>query len=146
MTHTKARALLLKYGWSVDRALQAFFDDNAFVFEDPPVDKEGGDFLCESCYGEYEPKEVITMPDCGHKLCEYCFTAMLEHKMSTGPESLLTKCPEQKCTNTVPQNIFKELVSPELFEKYEKYSIQSFVDLSANAKWCPGKECEWVIY
>ena len=39
------------------------------------------ELMCESCYCEYKPEDIITMPDCGHKLCSYCFTAYLETKL-----------------------------------------------------------------
>jgi hypothetical protein len=35
--------------------------ENAFMAHD--------ELMCESCYCEYEQEDIITMSDCGHKLC-----------------------------------------------------------------------------
>ena len=31
------------------------------------------EFLCSCCYCDYEAEEIVEMPDCGHRLCLYCF-------------------------------------------------------------------------
>lgn len=54
---------------------------------------------------------------------------------------MLAKCPNQKCENIVPDIIFKHLIDPKLYEKYEKYCYESYVNLTKLAKWCPGKTC-----
>lgn len=36
-------------------------------------------------------------------------------------------------------------MSPALYEKYEKYNFESFVNLSKHDKWCPGRSCHMII-
>jgi hypothetical protein len=43
---------------------------------------------------------------------------------------LLAKCPDQKCENIVSDEIFKRVLDPKLFEKFDKYAFESFVNLS----------------
>jgi hypothetical protein len=94
-----ARALLLKYGWNVDIAVEAITTDNSissvfnFDFESAMY-KESEVFMCESCYCEYDTTDVVTMADCYHQLCAYCFKAYLEQKVSQGPDCLLAPCPD----------------------------------------------------
>jgi hypothetical protein len=102
-------------------------------------------FMCESCYCEYEQPEVVTMPDCGHELCSECFKAYLEMRVQQGAECMLAKCPNQKCENIVPDTIFKQLLEPNLWQKYDRYCFESYVNLSKLHKWCPGKKCQQVI-
>lgn len=149
ISKTLARALLLKYDWKKNDAMQniANQDDhltNLFKFDlqkDVPMLAEGEYFMCGSCYCEYEQEEVVTMPDCSHQLCTYCFTAYVETKVKQGAEAFLTKCPEQKCENIVSEDIFKRLLSAEMFDKFEKYSYETYIDRSGQMKWCPGKTC-----
>lgn len=45
------------------------FLQKTFKFElgaDAQMLAEGEYFMCESCYEEYEPEDVVTMPDCCH--------------------------------------------------------------------------------
>ena len=102
LSDTLARSLLIKYRWNAQAVKDAFanVDDlvpTTFKFEIQTADNKGASkmsssinneemadeelFLCESCYCEYEEPEVITMPDCAHKLCSYCFQAYLEMKL-----------------------------------------------------------------
>jgi hypothetical protein len=37
--------------------------------------------MCESCYCEYEPADVVTMPDCCHQLCVECFQGYCQTKV-----------------------------------------------------------------
>ena len=84
------------------------------------------------------------MPDCGHRLCDECFAGYCQSKLTTGPEVINSKCPDQKCNNIIPERIFKQLLSHEDFIKYKKYITDSFIDLNKNIKWCPGKDCNMV--
>ena len=52
-----------------------------------------------------------------------------------------TVCPDAKCQNIVSEEIFKKVLSKEEFAKYMKFIMESFVTLSKNSIWCPGKGC-----
>ena len=45
----------------------------------------------------------------------------------------------------IPSRIFKNLVDEEKYARYEDFLVKSFVDLSYNAKWCPGTDCEMIV-
>ena len=93
------------------------------------------------CFCDYEKANEVQMEDCGHRLCTYCFTGYLQAKLGSGPEVVYAICPDQKCNNIVPEKIFRLLLNPIEFAKYEEYVLNSFVDLSKTVKWCPGKNC-----
>ena len=44
----------------------------------------------------------------------------------------------------VPARIFEQCLQKEQYEKYIRFLCKSFVDLSYNAKWCPGKGCAMI--
>ena len=100
-----------------------------------------GDILCPVCFCDYPANEFVHLPDCGHGLCSYCYTGYLTSKVGDGVECALTTCPERGCNMIVPERLFEELLDQRLYQRYKKFLINSFVDLSKTAKWCPGRDC-----
>ena len=80
-----------------------------------------------------------------HGLCTFCFAAYLENKVNDGVECVLTVCPEQECKMIVPSRLFEQLLEPLQFARYQEFLIKSFVDLSKQAKWCPGRDCTMAV-
>jgi len=66
----------------------------------------------------------------------------LEAKISDGPDAIFAYCPDEKCNMIVPESLFKKLVTPEKYEKYQYYLFKSFIDLTGTAKWCTGPSCD----
>ena len=131
-----ARAILMKNKWNVGKAVTAFAKDpdyieNNFKCELAPEDSTGfpGYKLCGVCFCEYGSDEWITIKECGHGLCQYCFTGYLESKIGDGRESIFTFCPEAGCNMTVPDYLFKALLSEKQYTRYQKFSSDAFVDM-----------------
>lgn len=147
-----ARALLLKNEWNSDLAIRKFSEDydyisKTFGFEigANPVPEGTDDILCPVCFCDYPPNEFIFMPDCGHGLCNYCFPGYLQSKVGDGVESVLSVCPDAKCNMIVPERLFQQLCEPASYNRYKEFLSKSFVDLSKQAKWCPGRDCSMAV-
>lgn len=90
---------MIKFGWRKAEVMDAIMSEDdliarLFKFDvnnDEMAEEEG--FTCESCYCEYEPADVVTMPDCNHQLCSECFKVYLEMKINQGAECFKSKCP-----------------------------------------------------
>ena len=80
------------------------------------------------------------MEDCGHMLCTDCFPGYVESKIINA-DCVYALCPDNKCNMIVSADLFKKLLSEEDYARYEQFLVKSFVDLSYNAKYCPGKGC-----
>ena len=76
------------------------------------------DILCEVCFCEYPESDFISLPDCGHGLCRYCYEGYLTSKVGDGKGAEQTICPNQNCRMIVPERIFIELLLPALVERY----------------------------
>ena len=145
-------AMLIKHGWSLEQAKEKFGDDidyfkNTFKCElvNEPLKKiEDELYLCEVCYCEYDWDDVIHMEVCGHSLCKECYKYHLQAKLSMGPEVVFALCPDVKCNMIIPPRIFEQLLEGEELKKYHMHLVNSFVDISKQAKWCPGKDCNLV--
>ena len=121
LTHNMAKAVLMKNKWSVDRSVEAFGKDpdyikNTFKFDMDESEKNmemdsNGEKTCGVCFCEYGADEWVSIRECGHGLCKYCFTGYLESKIGDGKEAIFTYCPEAGCNNLCPESHFRELLS-----------------------------------
>ena len=103
------------------------------------------EFLCGTCYESVSLEEAIIMGDCGHGLCTECFQWYCEEKVRAGTSCSMTLCPVQPCGNLVSAMVFEKCLEKELWQKYKRFLISSFVEASYNAKWCPGKGCTMIV-
>ena len=149
---TLARAILIKCGWKVEVVIDALLNDERYISKTFNFSIEGGErnntknkqqkeFTCPCCYCECEDNEIIQMEDCGHRLCNDCFGGHCQQNLVNGNEVVNTICPDGKCRAIVSERIFKQVLTKLDFDKYLKFVMESFVTLSKNAKWCPGKGC-----
>lgn len=145
--------MLLKNEWNADLAIRRFAEDYDYVsktfgFEigaievpkDPSVE-----ICCPVCFCDYPLAEFVHMKDCGHGLCAYCYSGYLTSKVTDGVESVLTTCPERGCNMIVPERLFREHLGPGLLDRYLGFLTKSFVDLSQQSKWCPGRDCTLAV-
>ena len=58
---------------------------------------------------------------------------------------MMALCPVQPCGNLVSSKTFEKLLDQEMWQKYKKYLVSSFVEASYNAKWCPGRGCNMIV-
>ena len=84
------------------------------------------------------------MEHCGHMLCTDCFPAYCQDKI-VGSDGVYALCPDQKCNLIITPAIFKKCLTEEEFGRYEQFLLKSFVDLSYNAKYCPGNDCKYIV-
>ena len=100
---------------------------------------------CSCCFDDFEGKEMFSLP-CKHFLCGGCWKNYNEVGIKDGTQCLSLKCPYPKCNLVVSEVMIKKTVSKELFEKYNKYLMRSFIDDDPNIQWCPNPKCGKVIY
>ena len=96
---------------------------------------------CGCCFEDVTPTDMVVMPDCAHSLCSECFSGYCKTKATAGQEAIQASCPDSTCNNIVPPSIFQKLLEAADFKKYESFLTKSFVDLSKELTWCPGKDC-----
>ena len=62
-----------------------------------------------------------------------------------GADGVYALCPDNKCNLLVPPDVWKKCLAEEEYARYEQFLLKSFVDLSFNAKSCPGAGCQYVV-
>lgn len=104
-----------------------------------------GEVECAICDEDLSPTECFSL-GCNHWFCQECWNEYLTNKVqSEGMTCVLTKCPEYKCLNTVPDSIFRKLCNPASAKRYDQYVLRSLVENLPRLKWCPAPRCERII-
>lgn len=144
-----ARAVLIKNQWTASKAIQAFINSPDYIQKTFKFDcsnnnrsNSGEAKTCGVCFCDYEDDEWVSLEDCGHGMCMFCFEGYLKSKMDDGRQAILTLCPDTKCNMIVPQRLFEKYLPYELYQKYVRFSCDSFIDLQKDLIWCTGKDCE----
>ncbi|MDP2437613.1 MAG: IBR domain-containing protein [archaeon] len=80
--------------------------------------------------------------ECGHGFCRGCLAAFLGEKIEMG-EVAEIKCPS--CEGSVQFHEIQRLVGHDTFERYQHFSLLSFVRSTPNARWCPHASCDNIL-
>lgn len=97
-------------------------------------------FCCEVCLTEKPGNACMRFLECDHVFCRACLRDFFELHIREGSINLM-KCPEEKCGTQVHPTQVKELVSPELFERYDRLMFQLSLDTMHDIVYCPRKSC-----
>jgi len=100
---------------------------------------------CSVCLDEIPFSKSIEL-SCHHRFCLECVTREWEYNIMNGyfsPERL--KCPNDGCKVAITYYELKSLLKPEVFKRYEDFSIKNFQTNKENpevAVICPNKNCQ----
>ena len=110
-------------------------------------DEKEGDMMCEICYDEFPPSQMVcccTNDD--HLFCYTCFKAHCESAVKdTGKESVWfsNKCPS--CDERIGYEAFEQVLDPALLKKYRHFFELHFEEKNDNVTYCPTAKCECVV-
>lgn len=144
-----ASNLIRHYQWRLERLLQAYFDSPEAVQAEAglcaPGHEEGARSLlvgraeCLVCADEGDAHEHVAL-SCGHRFCRDCWAQYLGLKIAEG-QVLRINCPASRCTLCVPEDVVRELVAPQAYDKYARFVTKSFVEDGDHLTWCPAVGC-----
>ncbi|EAR83989.2 Ibr domain protein (macronuclear) [Tetrahymena thermophila SB210] len=88
--------------------------------------------------------QTLKLP-CQHIFCKECLIAQYENCIKEGQISQQhLKCPQEDCNTPIPYFMIKNLLSPQVFEMYERLSFASYeTSITSNeiGITCPQKDC-----
>ena len=92
----------------------------------------------------------IVYVDVGFCCCCCCFCCLVVHRISGYTQYILRvsayvcgcqiTCFSEGCKTLLPDTLLKKTLSEELFEKYEKFSVNKALETMEDIAWCP--QCE----
>ncbi|XP_054163551.1 E3 ubiquitin-protein ligase RNF14-like [Oppia nitens] len=95
--------------------------------------------LCNICFSSHSGQDCVVFP-CKHINCRNCIRGYFSTLVKEGTVNLL-KCPETDCQTTAPPQLVRQLVSKELFERYDQLMLDTIVSSMQDAHYCPRKIC-----
>ena len=98
-------------------------------------------YSCGVCFAEKLGSLCIAFPKCEHVFCCECTAEYFKVQIEDGSVKALM-CPETKCDSQALPSQVKELVSADLFAKYDKFLLQSSLDEMADIVYCPRPPCQ----
>jgi ariadne-1 len=144
--------LLRHFAWNKEKLLSKYFENPEKVCEmagvtAAPVEDQvtsravqlDGEAECTIC-GELTTPPDSTALSCLHRFCNSCWRDYLTMQIQEGQSTLL-HCMHYQCNLRVAESVVKRIVAPEVFDKYARFVISSFVEDNDNVKWCPTPNC-----
>ena len=97
-------------------------------------------FACNICFGNVLGEDCVIF-SCDHKSCKKCITEYFTGLIKEGNVHLL-KCPESKCDTQAIPGLIRELVSDELYQRYDNLLLSSVIDSMSDIIYCPRPHCK----
>lgn len=100
--------------------------------------------LCEICYDNISSPAYGFQLGCRHLYCRDCYCGHMRAKISDGPSCISMICPASKCSQWIPYQAIKALLSvehPSDVVRYEQFLVNNFVQKTQFFRYCPGKNC-----
>ena len=101
-------------------------------------------FTCNVCFGEKPGSLCMEFHDCSHVFCVDCMADYFKVQIEDGAVQALN-CPWEKCESQALPSQVKEIVSPELFAKYDRFLLQHSLDGMSDIVYCPRPSCQTAV-
>lgn len=80
------------------------------------------------------------MDKCSHTYCKDCWRENINSKLNRGNVNKI-KCLDYCCTEECSEALCKEILSPEVFDKYIRFTHAFVVDTNKHMIFCPNDKC-----
>ncbi|XP_015124119.1 E3 ubiquitin-protein ligase RNF14 isoform X2 [Diachasma alloeum] len=101
-------------------------------------------YTCKICFIDKSGESCTLFKPCLHVFCKECVSGYLEVRIEDGAVQNIC-CPEDKCTSEVNPGQIKELVSSELFAKYDSTLLSATLDTMLDIVYCPRRNCQYPV-
>ncbi|CAD8208123.1 unnamed protein product [Paramecium pentaurelia] len=98
---------------------------------------------CQICFSFRQVHQFLS---CQHEFCRDCISEYLKENILAG-NALVILCPNLFCKEEFGDLQIKEIVSQNLYEKYQRFYFRQLISINKNVRWCPRIDCEnYVIW
>lgn len=97
---------------------------------------------CNTCLGNIRGI-LCSKLKCGHVSCNECLKRLCEVKINDGSKSI--ECAEIGCEAELPVSLIQDLVTKELYDKFDKTMLVKAVEAISNSTYCPIALCQYPI-
>lgn len=121
--------------------IQALIDYNDKRIQ---IEFERNFYACKICFLDKMGKHCTQFMPCTHVFCKDCITGYLEARIKDGNVQNIC-CPEEKCTSEASPAQIKDMLSSELFAKYDSLLLNSTLDTMMDIIYCPRRNCQYPV-
>ena len=100
-------------------------------------------FDCEICFCSLPGSKCRRVEPCRHIHCCDCLRQYLTTKIGSGEVTKL-ECPSDSCDTSLPLTLIQDLVSEEVFERFDRLLLQKTIDKMSDVVYCPRPSCRCV--
>lgn len=101
-------------------------------------------YTCKICFANKLGEHCMKFLSCSHVFCKDCITGYMEFNIKNGKVQSIS-CPEEKCTSEATPGQVKELVSAEMFAKYDSILLNITLDTMTDIVYCPRRHCQYPV-
>ncbi|KAK0093349.1 hypothetical protein PV326_013774 [Microctonus aethiopoides] len=101
-------------------------------------------YTCKICFADKSGESCTQFKPCLHVFCKECISGYFEVKIKDGAVQNIN-CPEEKCTSEALNGQIKDLVSPELFSKYDSTLLNATLATMLDIVHCPRRQCQYPV-
>ncbi|XP_015601171.1 E3 ubiquitin-protein ligase RNF14 isoform X2 [Cephus cinctus] len=101
-------------------------------------------YTCKICFADKMGEHCTQFLPCSHIFCKDCIIGYLEVRIKEGSVQNIY-CPEEKCTSEATPGQVKDLVSPELFDKYDSILLSTTLHTMMDIVYCPRPHCQYPV-
>ena len=87
------------------------------------------------CFGDVRGRDAAELK-CGHVVCRDCAGHLATLNVRDGSLQLLT-CPEPSCRSELTPGLLQQLLTPELYERFERLSLERALASMSDLLYCP---------
>lgn len=154
MRRSTAASLLRHVKWNPELVVDQMTDDHSRLklmkaaglsgTRRPTQTHSTSTIHCLVCYEVVVPSETFCL-NCLHYYCISCWRGYLTYAVQCGAGCVYTRCMFPDCKELVEDDIFKQICSPDVFQRYEFFFFRQFVADNVYMKWCPAPGCQYII-
>ncbi|XP_073990834.1 E3 ubiquitin-protein ligase RNF14-like isoform X2 [Rhodnius prolixus] len=97
-------------------------------------------YLCEICFQDKMGEKCVQFQPCDHVYCKDCVKEYFETRIKDGMVQTMP-CPYDKCDSEANQSQIKEVIGPNLYDKYDDLLLNATLNKMEDITYCPRQSC-----
>lgn len=97
--------------------------------------------ICRICGNPFQVSLNPVILNCLHEFCLSCVNQYLEFRILNS-QVLEIPCPEHSCGIRIDERIIQDVLTPKMYNKYQRFKFVEEMSKDPNLKWCPRPDCE----